>query len=156
MTCLLPQRCFSNTLSPLANTSFIDQLFEATFPWQLFPKASKEETLPTFRPKLDISSDDKNYTINAEIPGVDTNDMKLEIKDGALILSGEKKTEKTSTDGQTEHVIERSFGSFYRAFTLPEDADSENIQASNKNGILNITIPRMPEKNAKRIQISQS
>ncbi len=130
----------------------IDQMFNASFPWKMLKTFVPEES-ETFLPSLDVRSDEKAYTVHAEIPGVSKDNVKLEVHDGQLVLSGEKKEEVT--DGETKHVIERRFGSFERTMTLPDDADVEHISASHKDGVLTVTIPRAtPKENRKSIAIN--
>ena len=99
-----------------------------------------------FLPDIDLTSDEKNYVMKVELPGVSPEDVDIKLDDGVLTISGEKKEE--STDDKTKsHVKERRFGSFMRSMTLPEDADAEHISASSKDGVLTISIPRKaPEK----------
>lgn len=94
-----------------------------------------------FRPNLDIRESDKDYTVTLEMPGVSKDDVDVEVRGDALIVRGEKKNEESHEEGQYQYT-ERSYGSFQRALTLPEDADSENIQAKFDNGVLKITLPR--------------
>ncbi len=93
-----------------------------------------------FLPSLDVTSDDKAYAMKVELPGVAPEAVKLEVNDGVLTISGEKKEE--TKDEQTKEVRECSYGSFTRSMTLPEDADAEHITAPSKNGILTVSIPR--------------
>ena len=93
-----------------------------------------------FLPSLDVTSDDKAYAMKVELPGVAPEAVKLEVNDGVLTISGEKKEE--TKDEQTKEVRECSYGSFTRSMTLPEDADAEHIPATSKNGILTVSIPR--------------
>ena len=93
-----------------------------------------------FLPSLDVTSDDKAYAMKVELPGVAPEAVKLEVSDGVLTISGEKKEE--TKDEQTKEVRECSYGSFTRSMTLPEDADAEHITATSKNGILTVSIPR--------------
>ena len=93
-----------------------------------------------FLPSLDVTSDDKAYAMKVELPGVAPEAVKLEVNDGVLTISGEKKEE--TKDEQTKEVRECSYGSFSRSMTLPEDTDAEHITATSKNGILTVSIPR--------------
>ena len=93
-----------------------------------------------FLPSLDVTSDDKAYAMKVELPGVAPEAVKLEVNDGVLTISGEKKEE--TKDEQTKEVRECSYGSFTRSMTLPEDADAEHITATSKNGILTVSISR--------------
>jgi HSP20 family protein len=108
-----------------------------------------------FRPHVDIASTDKQYTVTVEVPGVEEKDVKLELThDGTLVIRGEKKQEKEQKD-KNFHRIERSYGSFQRTLSLPEDASQENIDASFKNGVLTVTVPRktIAQEPARRIEI---
>ncbi|MBQ7607403.1 MAG: Hsp20/alpha crystallin family protein [Desulfovibrionaceae bacterium] len=131
----------------------LKRIFANPLPWKLLNAALPEQSTKSFLPSLDITSDEKAYTIHAEIPGMSKDDVKLEVHEHTLVLSGEKKEERK--DGKTSHVIERRYGSFERTMTLPDDADIDHITASNKDGVLTITIPRTAHKeNRKAITIN--
>lgn len=102
------------------------------------------------RPYVDIGASSTEYTITVEIPGVSDNDIQLELSDNTLIIKGEKRQEQTEQQ-KDFYRVERSYGSFQRVLSLPDDAESDNIQALFKNGVLNITIPRkeLPATKAK-------
>jgi len=106
------------------------------------------------KPTLDIGADDKEYTISIEVPGVDRQDVKIEIANGTLIIKGEKKQEKEEKE-KNFYRMERSYGSFQRMLSLPADADQEQIKATFKNGVLTVTMPRkaLPQPEGKRIEI---
>jgi HSP20 family protein len=93
------------------------------------------------KPNMDIESSDKEYTITVEVPGVEEDNIKLELVDRTLTIKGEKKQESEKKDKDV-YRIERSYGSFQRVLSLPEDADQTNIDAQFKNGVLAISIPR--------------
>lgn len=93
------------------------------------------------KPNVDIRENKKNYLISVEVPGVEESDVKLELQDGTLIISGEKKHEKEQKD-ENVHYMERSYGSFKRVLSLPEDIETDGIDAKFKNGVLTITVPR--------------
>jgi len=109
------------------------------------------------KPTVDISATEKEYKITVEVPGVDEKDVKLELLNDTLTISGEKKQEKEEK-GKNYYCMERSYGTFQRTLSLPEDAEQEKIQASFKRGILNIQIPRKPvaESHVKRIEIKKN
>lgn len=94
-----------------------------------------------FKPKMDIQSSDTAYTLAIELPGVNENDMHLEVVDDTLTIKGEKKQafEKKEKDA---YRVERSYGSFQRVLTLPQDVDQEAIDARFKNGVLTVSLPR--------------
>lgn len=136
----------------------IDSFFRSMFdglvaPWEnmcdVVPFWKHQQAGLNIMPNLDLTSDQKAYALSVELPGVEPDDVKLEVQENALVLSGEKKVEKR--DEATQHVLERSYGSFRRVLSLPEDADVEHIAAASKNGVLTVTIPRKaPEKPAAR------
>ncbi|MDR1684905.1 MAG: Hsp20/alpha crystallin family protein [Desulfovibrio sp.] len=111
------------------------------------------------RPALDIRREEKQYVVNVEIPGVDENDIKVEINDNELTISGEKREEYKSS-GENEDApglyTERVYGTFTRVLSLPEDVDEEGITADHKNGVLSITLPRkVQEKTVRSIAVNK-
>ncbi|HWU49167.1 MAG TPA: Hsp20/alpha crystallin family protein [Asticcacaulis sp.] len=92
-------------------------------------------------PAIDIVQNDKAYTINAEIPGLNAKDVKVTVADGYLVLAGEKSEEKTTE--RADYVCqERSYGSFQRVVGLPADADLDSASAQMRNGVLSISVKR--------------
>ncbi len=102
----------------------------------------------TFSPKIDISEDEKNILIEAEIPGVPKENLKITLQDNILTIEGEKKkvVEQKEINLFRE---ERTFGMFKRSFTLPVEVDSEKVNAKFNNGILEITLNKLLPKQAK-------
>jgi HSP20 family protein len=84
---------------------------------------------------------EKEYSIKAELPGVNKEDVKVTVVGGVLSISGERKAEKEEKD-KKYHRIERSYGSFIRSFTLPEGVSSDKIDAEFKDGILRLHLPK--------------
>ncbi|AJQ93877.1 Hsp20/alpha crystallin family protein [Gynuella sunshinyii] len=108
-----------------------------------------------FRPKLDISSDEKSYQISLEAPGMKQDDMNIQLKDGVLTITGQKQEEKEEKD-RHYYRVERSYGSFCRTLAVPHDVIEEEIQASMKDGVLKLTLPRregVEEHDVKKIEI---
>lgn len=103
-------------------------------------KASEGEEVSTI-PSVNISNANKAFEISVALPGLDKNDVKLEIKDNCLIISSEKQYEK---EDKNKEWIRREYGyaSFQRMFQIPEDADHEQVQAEMKNGILSVKIAK--------------
>jgi HSP20 family protein len=128
--------------------------FSSNFPDM--PSMGINDGSSILRPNVDISSDDNAYTVKVEVPGVKQKDINLEIDNGTLTVSGEKKHEKEEKDKHYYHM-EQSYGSFQRMLSLPEDADEENVKASFKNGVLTITLPRtdVAKKDVKQIPINE-
>lgn len=108
------------------------------------------------KPTLDISSSDNDYTISVEVPGVEEKDVKIEVANNNLTISGDKKQQKEEKD-KNFYRVERSYGSFRRVLSLPNDADQEKIKASFKKGVLTLIIPRkpLPESAVKKIPIGK-
>ena len=94
-----------------------------------------------FAPAVDIDENDAQYTVTVEIPGGKKEDVQVEIEEGVLTIRGEKKSEREEKKDQRRWV-ERSYGSFVRSFTLPKNADAEHVDASFKDGILTLVIPK--------------
>jgi len=106
----------------------------------------------SWNPQIDIADDNDNFYINAEIPGIDKDDIKINIKGNTLTINGEKKAEKESK-GKNYYRSERVFGSFARTFELPEAIDREKISANYTNGILKLTVPKTEEAKPKEIEV---
>jgi len=109
-------------------------------------------TSSEWAPLVDIAEDDKAYLIKAEVPEVEKNDIKVTLERSILTISGERKAEKEEK-GKRFHRIERSYGSFVRSFTLPDDADAEHVSADFKNGILNVRVQKTEKSKPKQIDV---
>ena len=106
-----------------------------------------------WRPIVDIFDTEKAIVINAELPGVTREDITLDVKENILSLKGERKSSE-EVKKENYYRMERCFGSFERAFTLPSAVDQEKIKANFKDGILRIEIPKPEEKRPKQISIN--
>jgi len=93
------------------------------------------------------------YLIRAELPGMNRDEIKVEVKDGNLELSGETKTEKPA-DGVEYRHVERVAAKFWRSFSLPETANPDGIEATYKDGILEIRLPKAEEAKPRQIEIN--
>ncbi len=126
-------------------------------PMQLFNKVESDFGKAIVKPKVDVYGTDKEYVIEAELPGIEEKDLSVELKDEVLILSAEKKHEE-KTEEKGYYRVERSYGSFRRVLNIPDDADKDNINAKLKKGILRITMPRTKEveSSSKKIAIESS
>ena len=105
-----------------------------------------------FAPSIDISETDKQYVIDVEVPGMDKKDIELNVDNNTLTISGERKFENEE-EGKHFHRVESSYGNFSRSFTLPDNVDSDSIQATYNIGILHITIDKSEQKMKKQIKI---
>jgi HSP20 family protein len=106
-----------------------------------------------FIPQVDIKENKTNYKITAELPGMEKDEVKVEVNDHILNIAGEKKEEKEEKE-DNYYRVERSYGSFHRSFGLPQDIKEDKIKADFKNGVLTLTIPRSKEQKAKQIDIT--
>lgn len=109
-------------------------------------------TVAEWSPLVDISEDEKEYLIKAEIPEMKKDDMKISVQDNVLSISGERKYEKEEK-GKKYHRVERAYGSFMRSFTLPEDADGSKVGAEYKDGILKVHLPKSEKAKPKAIEV---
>ena len=105
-------------------------------------------------PAVDIREDEDNFFVTADLPGLKKEDIDLELENNVLTIKGERKFEKKE-EGENYHFVERSYGSFYRSFTLPKNVDSENIQPEYKDGVLQVTIPKKDEVKPRKVEIKQ-
>jgi HSP20 family protein len=112
----------------------------------------EEFTVTSWAPRVDIAEDDKEYVINAELPGITKDDVKVSVENGVLSISGERKSEKEEK-GKKYHRIEQTYGSFMRSFTLPEGSSGEKISAEFRDGILKVHVPKDEKTKAKAIDV---
>jgi HSP20 family protein len=103
-------------------------------------------------PAVDIKETDNELTVNAELPGMNPDDIDVSIQDNHMILQGEKKFEEERGEGEYR-CIERRYGSFYRVVPLPAEVDKENVKAKFKNGVLEVSVPKTTEAKSKKVQI---
>ena len=110
--------------------------------------------LSTWRPHVDIKEDGVQYTVIADLPGVEPKDIKVSMENNVLTIQGERKSD-LETKNHDYHRVERFSGSFYRQFTLPDNVDADKISAKGKNGILELSIPKAEKTTAKLISVEQ-
>ena len=119
-------------------------------------EAGKEAmTVAEWSPPVDITEDDKEYVIKAELPEMKKEDIKLSVEDNVMSISGERKYEKEEK-GKKYHRIERTYGSFMRRFTLPDTADGSTVSAEYKDGVLNVRLPKSENAKPKSIEVKVS
>jgi len=105
-------------------------------------------------PPFDVIENDKQYTVTAEMPGIDVKDLDVTFSDGLLTIKGEKKQEKEE-EGKDYHRIERYYGSFRRSFRIPEKIQDDNIDASYKDGVLKLVLTKDTPGEPKKIEVKQ-
>jgi HSP20 family protein len=101
-------------------------------------------TLAEWSPSVDIAENEKEFIVKAELPDVKKEDIKVNVEDGTLSISGERKVEKEEKDLKF-HRIERAYGRFERSFTLPNAVDADKITSEYKEGILTVHVPKNPK-----------
>lgn len=109
-------------------------------------------TVADWSPLVDITEDEKEYVVKAEIPEMKKEDIKLHVHDDLLTITGERKYEKEEK-GKKYHRVERAYGSFMRSFTLPEDADSSKVNAEYKDGLLKVHLPKSEKAKPKATEV---
>ena len=114
---------------------------------------SSNVAVSQWRPAVDIKEEENQYTILADIPGVDPKDIDITMANGVLSIKGEKDDEHVEESNGFKRV-ERSSGSFYRRFSLPDTADADNIKAVSKDGVLKLVLPKHQKAQAKKITVN--
>ena len=127
--------------SPVSFKSFVDRFFND----DLYRNTESSY----FSPRVDIAESENQFEIDFFIPGVEKDQVSIDMKDGQLTISGERKLNKEE-NGRNYHTIESQHGSFRRTFHLPENINQEEVSAKFENGILQIVIPKDEKKVAKR------
>ncbi len=111
-----------------------------------------ETPVSDWAPAVDIVEEKDRFILRADVPGVAREDIDVSMEDGVLTIAGERQTEKHQ-EAEGVKRFERVSGKFYRRFTLPETADAESIAARSANGILEVSIPKLPEVQPRRITV---
>lgn len=127
----------------------MNRLFEDVF---LSRGEEREFATGAWSPAVDIYETENELVLTAEVPGIKEEDIEIKIEDNTLSLKGERKFEKETRE-DNYHRIERSYGSFYRSFTLPNYIDQENIRAEHEDGVLKIIMPKRSELKPRKVKI---
>src|SRR5438045_9672768 len=109
-------------------------------------------TLADWMPLADITEDEKEYLIKAELPEMKREDVKVIVENGVLTMSGERKFEKEEKKRKF-HRVERGYGTFMRSFALPDDADFNKVNAEFKSGVLTVHVPKSEQAKPKQIEV---
>lgn len=112
----------------------------------------EKPTMAQWCPVVDIMEDDKEYIIKAELPEVKKEDVKVSVTDRVLAISGERQQEREEK-GKRHHRMERSYGAFFRSFTLPDAAEEQKIDASYDQGVLTIRMAKNPQAEPKALEV---
>jgi len=129
----------------------INRLFDNFF--RGGPAWEEGELAPSaWLPAVDVAEQENEFLVKVELPGVNKDDVKITLQNNVLTVKGEKKQEKEAK-GVDYHRVERSYGSFCRSFTLPSTVKADRIDASYKDGILSVTLPKAEEAKPKQIEV---
>src|SRR5690348_1499776 len=105
-----------------------------------------------FVPKFEVKETQDAYVFKADLPGVKESDLEISVTGNRVAVSGKREEEERRED-ETFYAWERAYGSFSRTFTLPEGADTDNIRADMRDGVLTLVIPKKPEVQPKKVQV---
>lgn len=103
-------------------------------------------------PSVDIKDEKDRYIIHADVPGVDPKDIHVSMENGVLTIKGEKESEKKE-EREGYKRVERSRGSFYRSFTMPDTVDADSISAKSRNGVLELVVPKLRTVKSRKIEV---
>lgn len=129
----------------------LSKLFDKNFPETDGSNVSTSDWLPA----VDIKEERDRFVLLADIPGVEPKDIEVHMDNGILTIQGER-SHQSNEEHEGYKRIERSHGSFYRRFNLPDTADSDGIKAKGKHGVLEVTIPKIERNKARRIEVNES
>jgi HSP20 family protein len=116
------------------------------------PMGRPDEVLTRWSPRVDIADENGNYELSADLPGLNKDDIKIEIHDNVLTLRGEKKFEKAKKE-KNYRLAERHYGEFVRTFSLPDNVNKDGIEAVLTDGVLRLTIPKTEQPKPKQIEV---
>ena len=150
----LPEVFRPGRLDPFREFSLLQNEIDRVFDDFMLPVMSTlpQERWMGFEPLCDIEETEKNFIVNLDLPGVHKEDVKIEVRDHQLAITGERK-EHRREENVLETRIERTHGRFFRTFALPTLIDSEKLEAVFQNGILTITIPKSEVSKGRLVQI---
>jgi HSP20 family protein len=119
-----------------------------------FADSGEDVTSRPWMPPVDIQESDDAYHLQAELPGLTSDNVQITLENNVLRLSGERTFEKDTTKKENFHRVERVYGSFSRSFALPHQVASDRVEAKFDNGVLSITVPKAEQAKPRRISIS--
>ena len=122
-----------------------NDFFNRNFTGRLFERVD-------WMPPVDVSETAKEVVVHAEIPGMDAKDIDIALNGRILTIKGERKEEKEEKK-RSYHRIERRYGSFFRSFELPADVDASSVEATYKDGVLKLSLPKTEEQSLKKIEV---
>ena|SRR5919106_814109 len=137
---------------PFAGLGNVRSIFNDLFDGN-FDRSWAQPTISKWYPAVDVLEGKDSYLIRAELPGMKREDIKVEVKDGILVLSGERKSEKPGEGVEYRHV-ERVNAKFWRSFSLPDTVKHDGIEATYKEGVLEVRVPKAEEAKPRQIEVT--
>jgi len=146
--------------NPFREMDDLQRRMTSLFDWSPFRRSSltaddENITVPEWAPLVDIAEDDKEYLIKVELPEVQKDDVKVTVESGTLTISGERKAEKEQK-GRKFHRVERYYGRFERSFSIPDDAEADDVKAEFKDGVLRVHLAKCEKARPKQIEVKVS
>jgi HSP20 family protein len=145
----------SSTWDPFKDLEEFEQRLATTF-GRVMPKKNGEETeaiaTADWAPLVDITEDEKEYLVKAELPGLKKEEVKVTVEEGVMTIAGERKVEKEEKT-KKYHRVERAYGKFERSFTLPDKADATKVNAEFKDGVLQVHLPKTDKPESKALEV---
>ncbi len=124
-------------------------------PFQDLGLRSLTNKMETFIPAFDLKETPTEFSMKADLPGIKEDDLDISVSGNRLTISG-KREEEITHDDEVCYAYERTFGSFSRTISLPEDVDANKVKAELKNGVLSVTVPKSPEIRPKKVDVKTS
>jgi HSP20 family protein len=125
----------------------MERLFE-----DFFGRPAEGAQLTEWSPLVDVKEEENAFKVSVDLPGMDKDDINIEVESNRLAISGERKFEQEEKK-EDHHFVERSYGKFYRSFTLPSTVQADKIDAAYKDGVLEVTLPKKEEVKPKKVSI---
>ena len=154
-TQMAPSRAFRNlmTVDPFRELLDLQRGINQLFDSSVGRSSSEGVALSTWMPSVDIYEDEVSFLIKLELPEVSRENVKVNLHENTLSISGERRIENEDKR-EGYHRVERSYGQFYRSFTLPPNVNTEAINAQFKDGMLRLSIPKKEEAKPKQIEVN--
>lgn len=132
---------FVSDFAPISFSTLVDRFFNDSI-------ARSGGSATSFVPRVDVLENEKSYEVHVAVPGMNKEDFKVDLNEGVLTVSGERKFTRENKNGDV-HTVETQYGTFSRSFRIPEDVDGSKISARYNNGILEVNIPKDEKKAVK-------
>jgi HSP20 family protein len=129
------------------------------FRFPMFPSLvfSNDAMRSVLYPKVDISENEKEITVTANVPGLSAEHISIEVDDDTLTISGKiEKEKKEGKEGETFYRYEREYGEFRREFVLPSKVNKDAVKATTKNGVLTIVLPKIASESRKKVEVKEN